>query len=362
MKISVPRGKRHTAWLTKDNCAALRGLAILAIALHNYCHWLGPAVKENEYTFTAAKAQGMWQALACPDGWLPIHLVSFFGHYGVPVFLFLSGFGLVMKYERMERLPVWRFIRYHYLKLFGMMVVGFAIFTVVDLITPGSFHYRAGNVLAQLAMCINLLPRPDRLIWPGPYWFFGLMMQLYIIYRLLFFRRHWGFVIGAVVLCWVVQAVQSPTGEVLNSLRYNCVGGVLPFGAGVILGRMTRDGRLDALAVLSRWAWLGVAVAFSVLVLLMSMSYQLWFWVPLVVIVASVAAVKALPAGHGGWLVWVGHVSAAMFVLHPVLRKVFIPLSRRDGVYDGLVLYIVATLCLSWVLKMVLDKVQKPRL
>ena len=358
----MPETARQTAWLTKDNCTALRGLAILAIVLHNYCHWLGPAVKENEYTFTAAKAQAMWHALACPDTWLPVNLVSFFGHYGVPVFLFLSGFGLVMKYERMDRLPVWRFIRYHYLKLFGMMVVGFAVFTAVDLITPGSFHYHAANVLAQLAMCINLLPHPDRIIWPGPYWFFGLMMQLYIVYRLLFFRRHWGFVAGAVALCWIVQAVQEPAGEALNSLRYNCVGGMLPFGAGVLLGRMTRSGRLGTLAGMGRWAWLATAAAFSALALLMSMRYQLWLWTPLAVIVASVATVKALPGGRAGWLAWVGRVSAAMFVLHPALRKVFIPLSRRGDVYDGLVLYIVGTLCLSWVLKMVLDNVQKPKL
>ena len=34
-----------------------------------------------------------------PDWNLPVHLLSFFGHYGVPVFLFLSAYGLVMKYE-----------------------------------------------------------------------------------------------------------------------------------------------------------------------------------------------------------------------------------------------------------------------
>ena len=35
--------------LTREACNALRGLAIIGIFLHNYCHWLGPIVKENEY-------------------------------------------------------------------------------------------------------------------------------------------------------------------------------------------------------------------------------------------------------------------------------------------------------------------------
>ena len=80
-------------------CSALRGLAIIGIFLHNYCHWLGLAVKENEYTFTIDKCRRLLEVMTHPDINLPVHLLSFFGHYGVPVFLFLSAYGLVMKYE-----------------------------------------------------------------------------------------------------------------------------------------------------------------------------------------------------------------------------------------------------------------------
>ena len=62
--------------LSRTECAALRGLAIIGIFLHNYCHWLGFAVKENEYTFTMSKSSQLIQALAHPDLHLPIHLLS----------------------------------------------------------------------------------------------------------------------------------------------------------------------------------------------------------------------------------------------------------------------------------------------
>lgn len=78
---------------------ALRGIAILGIILHNYCHFLGFAVKENEYTFDAEKPMMMLDRLCSLNHYLFVHILSFFGHYGVPVFLFISGFGLVMKYE-----------------------------------------------------------------------------------------------------------------------------------------------------------------------------------------------------------------------------------------------------------------------
>lgn len=133
--------------LTREACNALRGLAIIGIFLHNYCHWLGPIVKENEYQYIQHNVDWLAQVIVNPDFNLPIHLLSFFGHYGVPVFLFLSAYGLVMKYEAKPHLSAeqeaqiyhisgeksawrinWReplrFVRYHYLKLFKMMITG----------------------------------------------------------------------------------------------------------------------------------------------------------------------------------------------------------------------------------------------
>ena len=154
--------------LSRSACNALRGLAIIGIFLHNYCHWLGPIVKENEYQFFQHNADWLLQVMANPDINLPVHLLSFFGHYGVPVFLFLSAYGLVMKYEAKPHLSAdqqaqmysisgrkqfwsisWReplrFIRYHYLKLFKMMIVGFIAFTMIDYISGSTPLRGAGH-------------------------------------------------------------------------------------------------------------------------------------------------------------------------------------------------------------------------
>lgn len=85
--------------ITRREAAAMRGLAILAIVLHNYTHWLGPMVKENEYTFSWHNVERLFAELSHPSWDIIAHLFSFFGHYGVPVFVFLSAYGLVMKYE-----------------------------------------------------------------------------------------------------------------------------------------------------------------------------------------------------------------------------------------------------------------------
>lgn len=353
--------------LTRAECAALRGLAIIGIFLHNYCHWLGPVVKENEYTFSQHNVDWLTAVMASPDGLLPAHLVSFFGHYGVPVFLFLSAYGLELKYGRSLYAPAFRFVAYHWKKLFSMMIVGFVSFTIVDAMTPGRWHYTLTQVVAQLAMVNNLLPDPDHNIWPGPFWFFGLMLQLYAVYRLLLYKRHWAWTVGAMVVCLGVQLAFAPESEALNWYRYNFMGGMLPFGLGLLYARYGNRIILTHLNTLS----LLVSVVFcGFLVMWMSASYLLWSVVPLVVCILCVYVVKLLSQAArrpvGAWLmaklVWMGEISAALFVIHPVLRKVFIPISRHGDIYTGLLLYAIAAIGAAWLIRLVMTKIPKPQM
>ena len=175
--------------LTRTECDVLRGIAIIGIFLHNYCHWLRPVVQENEYQYFKHNVDWFYQVLHSHwTGLIPFHILSFFGHYGVPVFLFLSAYGLTKKYESPEQncqkpvstLPVAGFIRYHWLKLFRMMIVGFVAFTMLDAITSGQHHYSVIDIIGQMGLFNNILPHPDDIIWPGPYWFF-LETDLYIV-------------------------------------------------------------------------------------------------------------------------------------------------------------------------------------
>ena len=353
--------------LTRAECAALRGLAIIGIFLHNYCHWLGPVVKENEYTSSQHNVDWLTAVMASPDGLLPAHLVSFFGHYGVPVFLFLSAYGLELKYGRSLYAPAFRFVAYHWKKLFSMMIVGFVSFTIVDAMTPGRWHYTLTQVVAQLAMVNNLLPDPDHNIWPGPFWFFGLMLQLYVVYRLLLYKRHWAWTAGAMVVCLGVQLAFAPESEALNWYRYNFMGGMLPFGLGLLYARYGNRIILTNLNTLS----LLVSVVFcGFMVMWMSASYLLWSVVPLVVCILCVYVVKLLSQAArrpvGAWLmerlVWMGEISAALFVIHPVLRKVFIPISRHGDIYTGLLLYAIAAIGAAWLIRLVMTKIPKPQM
>ena len=338
----------------------MRGIAILAIMLHNYCHYVKGIAKENEYQFLTKRCDRLWEALTSPDEFLPMDFLSFFGHYGVPVFLFLSGYGLIRKYE-LDPQPVGHipFLRYHYLKLLRMLIVGFVLFIMVDAVTPGRFPFHWDNVIAQLLMYINVLPEPDKIIWPGIYWFFGLMMELYVVYRLLLYRRSSLLVVGLIAVCWLLQLLCDPAGATLNRLRYNFVGGMLPFGAGILLAR--HGDRIPALS-LRPYGWLLVSVATFALVFALCFHFHSWLWIPLPVIVASVALVRSLPQSLFRVAEWIGSLSAAMFVAHPIARKLLIIVAWKDDIYDGLMLYVVVTIGLSWAVKQIIDHIPAPKL
>ena len=342
--------------------ACMRGLAIIGIFLHNYCHWLGPIVKENEYTFNAENVTRMNHALVHPDAHLPMHLLSFFGHYGVPVFLFLSGYGLFKKYHGLQ-VPVGKFLFSHYLKLFRMMAVGFALFIAVDTLYPPSWHYDSLKVISQLLMFNNLLPRPDKIIWPGPFWFFGLMMQFYLLYRLVLHRRHWGITALLMALCLIVQLQLPPLDEVMNRYRYNFMGGMLPFGLGLLYAQFQKSATLWGDDNVKQSAALLVCI---VLAYYLCQSFVGWTFVPAVICCAALLTAKLLARTPVmAWLYralcWMGGISAALFVTHPVTRKLIIPISRHGQPYLGLLLYIVASVALAWATDKLIRRIPLPK-
>ena len=374
--------QNRSEMLSRSECNVLRGIAIIGIFLHNYCHWLGPIVKENEYQYFQHNVDWLNQVMVNPDLNLPFHLISFFGHYGVPVFLFLSAYGLVLKYEAKPHLETstqmfsitgknlpnigdaLRFIRYHYLKLFKMMIVGFVAFTMLDYITPGPHHYQTLDIIAQLGMFNNVLPEPDHIIWPGPYWFFGLMLQLYIVYRLFLYRRNWGITVGMMVICIAIQLCLDPEGEPMNRYRYNFMGGMLPFGLGILYARY---GEKILMTFHHNVANLCGVIFCCSLIYSLSGSMLGWTFVPALICLLCILLVKTL-AGFS-WLgcvfktlEWMGGISAALFVCHPITRKIFIPISRHGDMYAGLLLYIVSSICLAWLFSQLMKKIPNPKM
>lgn len=357
--------------LTRSQCAMMRAIAITSIVLHNFCHWLAPMVKENEYNFSELNVRRLMVEMSHPSWELIAHLFSFFGHYGVVVFVFLSAYGLVKKYETPEYMygkneSAWTFVKAHWIKLFLMMVAGYSAFVLVDYMTPGPRHYEFWNVIGGLGMFSNLYNEPGHNIWPGPYWYFGLTLQLYLAYRFIFypgktslggltrmFRNPLALVaVAAFFVIWQVQ--YAPESKELNWYRYNCMGNMPVFIFGLLYARYDMSKYIEGKTMRAV-----VAAIALILVVVFSLNYTMWLVAPFLVVISSICIVKLIPDSISVPLVWLGGLSSYIFICHPITRKVLIPISHRGDIFAGLALYAVATIMLAIVFRQLMNRRQQ---
>lgn len=374
----------NTDLLSRVQCQALKGIAILMIIIHNVAHWLPGAVPENEYTFDRGHTSMFFHELLHPDhNWLQIF--SFLGHYGVPLFVFLSAYGLVKKYELRRNEPEpgkWDFIGKHFWKLFVLQLIGLVslglllqvmpIFDARGDLTPSLQLAKNVTFLIpnswwthQASMFLNLdfLDHQSRFLL-GPYWFFGFILQLYIIYRVFLYTRDHGSwrakwaPLWFAVICFIVMLVGWLIGRhaTLIYLRYNFLMGALPMAMGLYAGRYE-----NRLPEVKYWQWFVALLLAIVSVPLMNWKLLLWFWAPAVVVVGGIALIRVLP----GWLNRVfgavGGISMMLFVVHPVVRMFFYCIDETAHPYRLMLIYLAISLISAIIYQWVYNRLSRIR-
>ena len=329
--------------MTKKECSALRGIAIIFIMLHNYCHWLPFAVPENEFSFSVEKYIQFWNVISWES--LFIQFFSFWGHLGVSAFVLLSGYGLVLKYDKTN--INWKsFITNHYKKLCIPMVLGFIIYYVVLFFInyPNNQDFSTiipiKRFLAQLTLIINFLPNPHRIIAPGPYWYFGLTMQLYIVYILLVYKRSISSITAIASFVFVISLFLEYNPKLLISTKYNFIGWLFPFIYGIILGRKNYNPSIRLTSF--------IVIITILLIPLFGYSYYTWLLIPLLVSILLSHIITIFPICITNILDIIGEKSLYIFVLHPIIRELTIQFGKNDYPYIGLTLYFMLTLIIAW--------------
>lgn len=142
----------NKALLNKSECSFLKGVAIIFIVLHNYCHDFPSTIDGNEFQWIHNNMVSFNNHLFQLSNYIISDFFSYWGHYGIVIFLFISGYGLVIKYEK-ALTPYsntsYDFIKRHYLKLFNLMIWGFIANMIVNKLCIGYFfHDRWTNTWA----------------------------------------------------------------------------------------------------------------------------------------------------------------------------------------------------------------------
>ena len=188
---------------TKRDTSIIKGFAILCIVFHNYFRWLAPSPGENEFSFSPLHVRTLFQQLGQQPGEFVNILFSYFGHYGVQLFIMISGFGLAL--SMMNRPRTWEsFVLTRLKKLYPLLLTALVFFFFGKLLMEGKglSEWELKEIGYKLLFIHTLIPNSGVSLC-GPWWFFALIFQLYLLFPLLFHcMKKWGW-----KAFWVVCAV-----------------------------------------------------------------------------------------------------------------------------------------------------------
>lgn len=174
--------------ITKVETTQLKAYAILLIVFHNLFRWIVPQTWENEFDFHKDRFSGFINFLHTQPTESINLFFSYFGHFGVQLFIILSAYGLSKSLQKSN--PSWvSFMKKRYVHLYPSLVISilflcfYSYFVYYDHILVGM---GLRDVLIKLTTFSNFFPNQAMTI-SGPWWFYSFIFQVYAILPLLLF-------------------------------------------------------------------------------------------------------------------------------------------------------------------------------
>ena len=285
--------------LSIENTVTIRGIAILSIMFYNFIrHLIG--IDGNEDYWSDVNVMTLLSGLKTYMS--PLFAVSYWGWYGVPLFIFLSGYGLTKKYDKGD-FNVMKYAYSHIKKIYLLMIPAFALYVVlVDIFS--SIKYPVDLIVKQCTFTVNFLSLN---ISPGIYWFFGLIIQFYLIFIILRkLNTNWLFLLLLSFIIFDYYVLYCSNNMVF--IRHNSIGWMPSFIFGILYAKKGYNLIITKLALLAIPLFF-VSSLFKVLHPLSS----------LICVISVLSVVKYI---RFKWLYYVGTISSAIFAMHAVVRLV----------------------------------------
>ena len=288
----------------------------MLIVLHNLAHNVVPFM-ENEKCFDPSNAEFFINnVLAHPI----LGSISYLGWLGVPIFFFLSGYGLSKKYGKEIPNPL-EFIKIHYLKL--LLLAGPCI--LIDNIIRGSSFFQ---ILGQLTFLNGFFGYDE--IYPVAFWYLRVAFEFYILYALIL--RHipakWFLGLSLVIVCSFVFI----SGRVVETMKFHSIGWLLDFSLGVFIAK---DGKW-----LKRIENVYCSLLFLVLLVFSSIYEYAWLFSTTLAVLFFLSIKRHIT---NKLVLFLGSISAFLYVVHPIVRNrwTHLPLDYMNGN----VIYIFLSIC-----------------
>lgn len=318
--------------LTKKDTSALKGFAILCIVFHNFFHHLDPSPGENEFLFSPNTVHGFFSLIGeQPSEFINI-IFSYLGHFGVQIFILLSGYGLAI--SMLKHGKDWTtFMVDRLKKLYPLLLTGIIVLMLFKIVDEATFFGQSEwtETMYKLLFVGNLIPNSG-LSLNGPWWFFGLIFELYLLFPLLFScikRYGWKAFAAICVVSYTLIFLFRNVFDLFHGeiLMMNAPGHLPEFCLGILLAFHK--------GVKIHPAWLLLAIAIFCLGNFYAVFYPFTFLAVSVILLFAFQRLKTLPHKKG-WLadtmVYFGEISMILFAVHGFFRETFLNLKTS---FDG---------------------------
>ncbi len=315
--------------LSKERSDIYKALAIILIVWHNFMHLL-PGPYENEFSYHEGRFQLLLDLiLSAPENSLQ-YLLSFFGHYGVQIFIFLSAYGLAKKYQ--HNAPVYRVFIWERLSKI------YPAFIIVMLIWPLSAFYSYGllgpikviywnldSILLKLTLLSNFVPGQS-LTPVGPWWFIPFIAQFYVIFPLLL-KVNIRYGEKSLLLIAIISVLLNYLFDLwgIFNLNFTVIGHLPVLCLGLYLANKETNPKVSIFSIMAIAAIYVLGNLYPLLWWLNNLS----FLILMLVFLQFAAEHIKLGSNSRGYLNFIAGISMYLFLVNGFLRQPFIDLALR---------------------------------
>lgn len=334
--------KKNTRGLSLSLSQELKGLAILAIVFSHIGYCL---VSDNRFLFPLSILAGV----------------------GVNIFLFLSGYGIVISSLSKEK-SILGFYKHHLLKLYKPFWLTLIFFFILDFFILNktySFSYIGQSL-------IGFFPRADLFLdINSPFWYFTFIIFYYLLFPLIFNRKQpW---ISGIILSLIGYLVILYNPQILKQIIYFYKLHFLAFPLGVLIGSLVFKYKDNLLELITKQKWQNIpylkilkkiSYFSSVIFLLCLIGYTAYyshigdvFWLEQITSLitgGSIILLFLISKFENRLFYWFGLFSYEIYLIHwPILSR-FDIFYRFLPAWLATIAYLVLFLIIGWVIKKIL--------
>ena len=315
--------------LNKNQTNILKAIAITLIVFHNFLHMVSIS-GANEMSLDPDRIFRFFDVFSTFNKTSIFlyfrEIMSYIGWAGVPIFVFISGFGLTKTFIKKEPSNYISYLFPRIKKLYFLFIFGYLIFFVMLIISLGAdfnkYDYIRFVILSLLVMPIKNYNLDIAYRYIGPGWYFCLATQLYLLFPFLFKYSKKYKLKGCLTLLAISYVIIYITTPIANKFGYpiyaNFIGHLPEFIFGIMLA-MYKSVKITWKIILP-----------TVILFILANFYDVFFpftfitFTILLLVVTYPIYAKISPSNViYKTLVFIGKISMFMFIINAPIRNLY---------------------------------------